>query len=110
MPLNTEITRNGKPADLGDWDYDLLSIMYTVATGEADPDRQINDDVTFGEAVEQGKFMNFEMVPIYYLDWPIPLIQLGKQTLKEDHTYRLSNGRTIELKAGDVLRAYRSSN
>ena len=101
MPLVTEIIRDKKPLDIM-WDYNVLSCMYTAAVKDAAPDIRVNDKLTFGE-VPEGRFIDFSMVPIYYLTWDIPLVKKGSQKLKRDYNFP----GIVELKRGDVLRAWR---
>lgn len=108
MPLETQITRDGEPLSYR-WDYVGLSIMYSVAVAEATPQRRINEEYTFGQAVKAGRYMDFTLVPIYYLDWNVPLIKTGRQVLKRDHTFRVGEDRIVSLRAGDVLSAGRVS-
>lgn len=107
MPLNTEITREGEPL-VTRWDGTTLSAMYTAAVQEAEPDREFSEGRTFGD-LEDGQYVSFDMVPIYYLDWDVPLVKEGRQVLERSHTFDLwTDHPPLELTAGDVLRAYRS--
>jgi hypothetical protein len=122
MPLDTQITRNGRTLALR-WDYTMLSIMYTCAVAEAEPDREVREGLTFAECVAEEKYMDWSQMPIYYLSdsfKKVPLITKGRQTLKGDYTFRQhvpagpdgepEEWRTVKLKAGDVLYASRSMN
>jgi hypothetical protein len=119
MPLETAVKRNGRTLTLN-WDYNMLSIMYSTCVAEAEPDHPINDEQTFGEAVAEGKYMDWSLAPIYYMGdaFPkVPLLQEGRQELKKDHKFRQfipagpdgepEEWRTVELKAGDVCMAGR---
>jgi hypothetical protein len=109
VPLNTEIKRDGKVWNpTGGWDYFALSCMYTAACKEAIPEENFNEDTKWGE-LEDGKYVDFSMIPIYYLDWEVPLVKKGKQTLKQRHYFGNDN-RNITLLPGDTLRAWRSHN
>ena len=107
MPLVTEILRDGETLEVR-WDYYTLSCMYTAAVKEAAPFVEYQDGKTFGD-LEEGKFVDFSMTPIYYLDWPVPLVKKGKQVLKREHVFKISSEREIVLKPGDILKAWRES-
>lgn len=102
MPLVVEILRKGKPLKIT-WDYFALSCMYTAAVKEAAPDTEYQEGKTFGDLPE-GKYVDFSMTPIYYLDWPVPLVKKGQQTLKRRHEF--AEGKLVLL-PGDVLKAWR---
>ena len=115
MPLIVEITRAGervKPK--GGWDYPVLSAVYTAALVEASPDLVLaNNGQTMKEVVDNGKYIDMSMAPIYYMKG-CPLLEKGKQVLKEDHKFVLRRSakteratRVLHLKKGDVLRARR---
>ena len=105
MPLRTQIWRDGEELELR-WDYPTLSAMYTAAVVEADPNLEYRDGLKFGD-LGTGEYVDFSMVPIYYLNWPtVPLVSKGRQTLENDHTFFLP-GEVLELKPGDELRAWR---
>lgn len=109
MPLNIEVWRGDETVTL-EWDWITLSCIYTACVQEAEPDREYNDGKTFGD-IPEGKYVNFDMIPIYYLDWNTPLVKKGQQTLQFDHTWKWTHEdeeRVIELKAGDVVKAWRS--
>lgn len=74
---------------------------------ESIPDKEWDEGRTWRDLEGQGKFVDFSMAPIYYMN--IPLIRRGKHVLKRDHTFVINNdGTTLELKKGDILRAWRS--
>lgn len=119
MPLEVEILRDGKPRILS-WDYFTLSCMYTVAIKEGAPDHEglLSDGKTFGE-LEEGEWVDFSMVPIYYLDVPgCKLLEKGSQKVKNRHIFNRmrdsdEDGNPVEpdllvFEPGDVLRAWRS--
>lgn len=68
-----------------------------------------------GDCSYSERVVDFGMMPVYYMGWDVPLWKEGRQTLVSDHRYVVStrfNDRTyaslVELKAGDVLRMWRS--
>lgn len=122
MPFDTEIRRNGAIVGAR-WDYRMLSAFMTAAASEACPDEL--DKITEGiwskqrtitiEDQEFETYIDFSMVPIYYLDWDLPLLKKGRQVLFDDHTYYFmgekddnSDKRTFRFLAGDELRARRT--
>lgn len=109
MPLNTRIEREGETLKMdGGWTWFHLSAMLTAAFKEDSPDMEFNDDgETFG-SLDPGYYVDFSIAPVYYLTGA-RVIERGCQTLREDHTFFGPNGTVLELMAGDVLIAYRSS-
>lgn len=107
MPLITEILRNGETREDINWDYATLSCMYTVAVKEADPEQEYQPGKTYGN-LEEGKYVDFSMTPIYYLDWPkVPLVSKGRQTVKKRHAFFEGTEYELIFEPGDVLRAWR---
>lgn len=103
MPLNTQVTRNGKAVKL-EWSEYTLYCMYTAAFIDADPAYELASGKTFGD-LEPGEHVEF-MYGVYYIDAPkVPLVSKGQQTLKR--TYSFNNGELV-FRRGDVLSAYRS--
>lgn len=115
MPLATSITRGGETLKLK-WSYYPLSCMFTAACIEAIPDFQITEQYTFGELpyveYENETYrtrVDFELVPIYYLDWDVPLLLEGRQTLEEEHRFIHEKEGPLILLPGDELYARRES-
>lgn len=110
MPLEVEVLRDGEPRQLS-WDYFTLSCMYTVAIKEGAPNHKglLADDKTFGE-LKEGEWIDFSMVPIYYLDIPgCKLVEKGTQKVKRHHEFYDKDGNVVlEFEPGDVFRAWRS--
>lgn len=101
MPLNTQILRDGKPLDVT-WDYKTLSLMYTVAFKEGDPNYEYQDGKKFAD-LPDGAWIDFSWAPIYYLKSKCGLVKKGRQVLKNRHEFD-----TVTFEPGDVLTAYRS--
>ena len=108
MPLCTEVKRGGKVVPFK-WDYNRLSAMISVALAEALPDLVLAaDGRTMAQVVEDGKYVDMSMTPLYYVDWDAPLFKTGRQVLK--HSYTFGEGETeIVFKKGDVLRVWREA-
>jgi hypothetical protein len=106
MPLVTEVTRKGKTVPY-DWDFTVLSAMLTAAAKESCPEQEFNTGRKFSD-LEDGQFVDFSWLPIYYLSWNITVLKKGRQVLKNDHTFGTGDHK-IEFKAGDVLKAHRES-
>ncbi len=119
MPFNIKVTRDGSLVDLP-WGepmngYFALSCCMTAAVQEARPEIPINDNVTFGE-LEEPQWVDWSLLPIYALGG-FPLLDKCRQTLERDHTYEYSKETVfgydggervrVELKAGDVITAWR---
>lgn len=102
MPLNVEVHRDGKPRTDIVWDYRSLSMIYTAAMKEGDPNYEYQKNKTFG-SLEGGQWVDFSMTPIYYMKSKAGLIKNGRQKLKKTHTFD-----TLTLEAGDEIRAWRS--
>lgn len=120
MPLRTQIVRGSKPLKVPSWDGQMLSFMYTAAFKEAEPEREYADGETFGDlgqaqVEETGEYfdqwVDFSMAPIYYLGGESPLMKRGEQTLLQNHRFLHTDHKgkqtIVELKPGDVLRAWR---
>ena len=105
MPLNTQILRNGENFNPGGWDFFALSCIFTAAFQEADPDGEYAEGRTW-DSIEEPQWVDFSAAPIYAMGG-CPLLEVGEQVLEADHKYE--SDRVIELKAGDKLRAWRSS-
>ena len=101
MPLVIKVVRNNEPLKLT-WDFQTLSAIYTACIREQDPEQEYAEGKTFG-SIEEGHYVDFSMVPIYYLEMPkVPLVARGEQTLLSDHKFEW-----MELKAGDRINAWR---
>ena len=86
MPLEVQVLRNNEPVSL-EWHYQTLSAIYTACIKEQKPEMEYAAGKTFG-SLEPGEFIDFSMIPIYYLDIPeVPLVARGEQTLLESHVY-----------------------
>jgi hypothetical protein len=112
MPLNTQVTRNGKihKPESG-WTGLGLSCFLTVAIKDALPQWEYREGKRIGD-IEEGQFVDFTMSPVYYMDIDVPLWKKGTQTLMRDHTFgpfKDEDGEfTVFYKKGDVLSMYRS--
>lgn len=111
MPFNCEIKRDGKVVKPYIWDGTGLNIFLTVAYADHCPDVHVNDDFTFGGAAAHHRPVDFSMAPVYALGG-CPLMEEGRQVLKNDYMFIRSDHYgsevQVELKKGDVLRAWRS--
>lgn len=114
MPLNTEVIREGETVK-GIWKYGYftLSCMYTAAIKDQAPDTAFDSyedgtEKTFGD-LEEGKHVDFSLTPIYYLDIDCDLVRKGSQVLANSYSFRYNDDFTLEFKAGDTLKAWRSS-
>lgn len=121
MPLHVQIDREGETVKCI-WDWPMLSVALTACLTEACPD--ILEDMTEGryrradpvvlindKVYEQ--YVDLSMTPIYYVTWPVPVLQKGMQILKRDHKFYIAsredeNKRDVTLKKGDIVRAHRS--
>lgn len=110
MPLVVEVKRDGERMQLK-WGYQILSCVYTAAMIEASPETVINDEYTYG-TIPEFMYVDWSYMPIYYMSG-CPLLDEGRQVLKEDHTFRIQfegdEPELIEFKAGDQFRAWRES-
>lgn len=109
MPLTVEVKRTGERMKFR-WSWQLLSCIYTAAMIEAAPETIINDEFTYG-TLSEGRYVDWSWSPIYYMTG-CPLLEEGRQTLKQDHTFNVTwesgEEELIELKKGDEIRAWRS--
>lgn len=114
MPLHVQVKRDGETLMVENgWSYFHLSCVFTAAIKDADPTQEFSDifhgdSQTFAD-IPDGQWLDFSMVPIYYLDMPtVPLVTSGEQTLTEDYKFEGPYlGEWFELKAGDILIAHR---
>lgn len=108
MPLSTRIEREGEIVKIeGGWTWFTLSAFMTAAFIEDSPDMEYDEGQKFGD-LDPGYWVDFSMAPIYYMKGA-RVIEHGVQTLEEDHTFFGPDGLVLELLAGDVLIAYRTS-
>lgn len=109
MPLNTQVLRDGETVKIpGGWDAMALNAFLNAAYRETSPGLVIaSSGETFAELELRNAVVDLSMAPIYYMTGA-DVIEKGRQTLTRDHTFVSDDeARTIELKAGDVLRAWR---
>jgi|SRR5215831_7786666 len=109
MPLNTKVIRNGKDVKMPHgWGYETLGCFLTAAIIEQNPDFPLDGGGTVAEMEGTGRYFDVSMWPIYYMDMPIDLWTKNKQVLERDHSFPIyEDGKSIEFKAGDVLKMWR---
>lgn len=109
MPLVISVTRGFDQLSLF-WDEFTLGCIYTAALIEGDPEFEYQPGKRIG-SLPPGNWIDFSMSPIYYLATKAPLVKQGFQALKHDHSFHgepvEGHIRTLELKAGDILRQHR---
>ena len=87
--------------------------MLTALTKEHSPSLKLNDRYpTFGDldtieinGCEVERWVDF--TPGYIYGWPIPLMEKGKQVVKERHIFK-EQDQVLELLPGDVCLARRT--
>jgi len=119
MPLNTVIERDGKVLKMpkGWGGFHLMSMLYAVSwdsgkgcfednTEPAMETPELTDGSGYGP---EGHYVNgYHSAMIHYGHIAATALNDGNYTLKKDYTFVDSaDGEILELKAGDVLKAWR---
>lgn len=112
MPLETMVERNGKThKPESGWTGLGLSLFLTVAIMDGHPTWEYQEGKMIGN-MEAGQYVDFSMAPVYYMDIPVPLWKVGRQTLMHDYTFGPFEDEdgvfTVYYKKGDVLSMWRS--
>jgi hypothetical protein len=110
MPLNTQVKRGKKIVRIErGWDHATLSCFLTACIQEQYPDWEYQKGKAITALESHGKFVDFSMSPIYYMDMPVDIWKKGVQKLTRDHKFGpFADGSTVEFKKGDVLRMWRN--
>jgi hypothetical protein len=114
MPLRTQVLRDGEDvsSQFKPWDDMMLDAFFTAAYREGSPELEIVEGRTMADTETEDSLIRWTQSPMFmpYIMHGCDVLETGRQTLERDHTFETDDGsRRIELKAGDVLRAWRGA-